>query len=135
MRILIVDDDQNIRKMLVRGLGLLGHETHEAENGKQALEAIENIQADIVLTDVFMPVMDGFEFLCELRRRGKEIPAIALSGGGKSLHGDLFLRVAEKLGVCCSLQKPFSITEVCLALDACAYKQPNGFNTEQAEAN
>ncbi len=123
MRILIVDDDDNVRKMLVRGLTLLGHEVISADNGRTALEVLAETGVDLVMTDMFMPEMDGFEFLKELRLRLPDVPAIALSGGGTGMPGDIFLRVARKLGVFCTLQKPFSLTEVSMAIDALLQQQ------------
>lgn len=120
MRILIVDDDHDVRKMLQRGLALMGHETLIAENGILALSLLHQQAVDLVLTDIFMPEMDGFEFLRELRNRKPEIPAIAFTGGGQGMNGDFFLQVATKLGVFCTLQKPFSLTEVSMAIEACA---------------
>ena len=120
MRILIVDDDHDVRKMLQRGLTLMGHETLVAENGLLALTLLRQQEIDLVLTDIFMPEMDGFEFLRELRNRHPEIPAIAFTGGGQGMNGDFFLQVATKLGVYCTLQKPFSLTEVSMAIEACA---------------
>lgn len=120
MRILVVDDDHDVRKMLQRGLTLMGHETLIAENGVLALSMLHQQEVDLVLTDIFMPEMDGFEFLRELRNRKPEVPAIAFTGGGQGMNGDFFLQVATKLGVFCTLQKPFSLTEVSMAIEACS---------------
>lgn len=118
MQILVADDDPSIRKMLDRGLSLLGHEILEASNGKEALAVVTTHALDLVITDMFMPVMNGFEFLYELRSSGNGIPVIAISGGGRYMDQELFLSLAHKLGVACTLLKPFSLTEVDMALEA-----------------
>lgn len=66
--ILIVDDSKVIRKVAQRILQSLGFLTREAENGLEALHACKAMMPDAVLLDWNMPVMDGMEFLQELRR-------------------------------------------------------------------
>ncbi len=66
--LLVVDDDENNRDMLVRRLGKAGYTITTAENGEQALEAIENTAFDLALVDVMMPGIDGFEVLARLRK-------------------------------------------------------------------
>jgi len=130
MRILIVDDDHDVRRMLHRGLAIMGHQVLVAENGTVALSLLGEREVDLVLTDLFMPEMDGFEFLKELRRHNTSLPAIALSGGGQGMSGDFFLKIASKLGVHCTLQKPFSLTEVSMAIESCMLQRLE--TTEQA---
>lgn len=129
MHILIVDDDQDIRKMLQLGLTLMGHNVQTAENGVLALERVDQEEFDLLLVDVFMPEMDGFELLGELRSREFDVPIIALSGGGNGMSGNFYLKIAQKFGVFCTLQKPFSLTELGMAIDACLVK--NAQNQER----
>ncbi len=67
-RALVVEDDESTRLMLVRALKGEGWEVVEATNGKVGLERIQDISADLILLDLMMPEMDGFEFLARLRR-------------------------------------------------------------------
>lgn len=129
MRILVVDDDHDVRKMLHRGLAIMGHKVFVAENGALALSLLREREFDLVLTDIFMPEMDGFEFLKELRKHHACLPAIALSGGGQGMSGEFFLNIARRFGVYCTLQKPFSLTEVSMAIESCMQWQ-----TEPREA-
>ncbi len=117
MRILLVDDDINIIKALSKGLILLGHDVLAAENGSQALEIVRNATPDMIITDIFMPEMDGFELMRAVRQEYPGLPVIALSGGGAGLSPDLFLRMTQKLGVTRTLLKPCSLTEVAMAID------------------
>lgn len=80
--ILIVDDNQRDRSLIVAALQDEGHLTLEAENGKQALEIFrqKSDHIDLVLTDIVMPVMDGVELLCQLRQISPITKVLLLSG-------------------------------------------------------
>lgn len=78
-RILIVDDDEKIISMLRRGLAFEGYEVHTASNGAEGLKAIMNEEPDMVILDVMMPQVDGFEALRRLREGGSKIPVLMLT--------------------------------------------------------
>ena len=79
--ILIVDDDQNIRKVLELHLTKAGYTVEHAENGKRCLQLLAENQPDLILMDLFMPVMDGMEAVKEIRKSYKRgvLPVIILS--------------------------------------------------------
>jgi two-component system chemotaxis response regulator CheY len=84
MNILVVDDSATVRAMLARALrisGYRGSRILEASNGKEALEKLKEGGADIVFSDIRMPVMDGFNLLREMCRDNKlkAIPVVAMS--------------------------------------------------------
>jgi len=81
-RVLSIDDDRNVRENIVAYLEDSGFDVVEAENGRQGLEEFERSAPDIVLVDLRMPVMDGMQFLAELRKISKRIPVIVVSGVG-----------------------------------------------------
>ncbi|MDF2508840.1 MAG: DNA-binding response regulator [Microbacterium sp.] len=78
-RILIVEDEPRIAAFVSRGLEAAGYETLLVEDGPEGLEAALRGDADLVLLDVGLPTMDGFELLRELRSRGSAIPVIMLT--------------------------------------------------------
>ena len=77
--ILVVDDDRNTRRLLRAVLEEARYEVSEAENGEQALERMDEQQIDLVILDVMMPVMDGYEFVRTLREAGSELPVLMVS--------------------------------------------------------
>jgi CheY-like chemotaxis protein len=72
---LVVEDDGETRELFARSLKKEGWSVGEAENGREALERVEEQRPDVILLDLMMPVMDGFQFVMELRKR-KDIPFI-----------------------------------------------------------
>ena len=87
-RILLVDDEQDIRDVLQMALLDAGYEVQVAENGKTALECFQCEQPPIVITDIKMPVMDGIELLKRLKRENPETEVIMITG-----HGDMDLAI------------------------------------------
>jgi CheY-like chemotaxis protein len=79
-RLLIVDDDEAIRQVTADSLRELGYQIETAEDGAAALEVIGAFQPDLVITDLRMPKMSGFELLEILRSRFPRMPVIAMSG-------------------------------------------------------
>jgi len=81
-RVLIVDDDERQRSALVAMLSDGDFETQVAADGQEALERLSAFEADVIVADLVMPRMDGFELLRRLKERGDLTPAIALTGFG-----------------------------------------------------
>jgi DNA-binding NtrC family response regulator len=81
-RILIVDDDGLQRKALAAMLADSGFELQLASDGREALERLTTFNADVIVTDLVMPRMDGSELLRHLKERGDLTPSIALTGFG-----------------------------------------------------
>lgn len=80
MRVVVVDDDQDIRLLLVTSLGLAGFEVvGEAAHGVEAVEVVEKLQPDGVVLDVMMPVMDGLTALPEIKRVAPTINVVVYS--------------------------------------------------------
>ncbi|MFG1691147.1 response regulator [Gemmatimonadota bacterium] len=116
--ILIIDDEGSVREILRRLLERVGHTVYEAADGKTALRMYAGNPTDLVITDIFMPEMDGIEFLIRVREAFPEARIIALSGGGfMPLSGGGFigkeevLQDAAQLGAVGILEKPFSVEE------------------------
>ena len=78
-KVLLVDDERNLRGTLARALKLEGYATVEAEDGEQALQRLAEEPVDAVLLDLQMPGRDGFSVLEALRERGITVPVIPLA--------------------------------------------------------
>ena len=111
-RMLLVDDEPKMRRVLDIMLRSMGHESEQAGDGLEALAAIEAGNFDLVLTDLRMPRMDGLEFLRELRQRGEDVPVIVLTA-----YGTIESAVeAMKLGASDYIIRPFEIAAVEMAV-------------------
>jgi CheY-like chemotaxis protein len=77
--VLVVDDDPDIRELLFTALEDEGFEVVPAGNGHEALAIIETFRPDVIVLDLMMPVMDGWQFAAELRSRDEDIPIVLLS--------------------------------------------------------
>ena len=76
-----VDDDEMVRRGVRHALAPIGWQVTEAENGQVAVEALATAQPDVIILDLMMPKMDGFEFLDELRSRPdwQDIPVVVIT--------------------------------------------------------
>lgn len=120
-RILLIDDDASLRKMLRLTLLELGHTVIEACNGREGLQACAVTPVDLVLTDIIMPEKEGLETIMEMRRTDPHTRIVAMSGGGRMVGKD-YLALARRLGANRVLEKPFTTEEmeaaIAAALDA-----------------
>ncbi len=105
-RILIIEDDDLLRDVLAHALRLTGHVVSEATNGLDGVRRFREEPADLVLTDLVMPVQEGVETIMELRRVRKDLPIIAMSGGLP--NSTLYLKIAAGIGAQRLLAKPFT---------------------------
>lgn len=110
-RILVIEDEDMVRMTIKQILEKAGHEVDVASNGKHGLERQEANPADIVVTDIIMPEMDGVETTIELRSRFPQTKIIAISGGGR-VHNLSFLEHAQQMGADVILPKPFTRDEL-----------------------
>ncbi len=105
-RILVVDDEEQIRSMLTQMLEHEGYEVHAAENGEEGMTLIGRYTFDLVITDMIMPVKDGLKFIMELVREYPDLKIMAISGGG-AIKAERYLTMASYLGDIATLEKPF----------------------------
>jgi len=105
-RILVIDDDPAVRTTVRLLLERAGYEIVEAGNGKEAGRLLDG--ADLVITDLLMPEVDGVDLLGTIRREGRRVPVIAMSGGGK-VDSKSYLEVARALGAFATIAKPFEL--------------------------
>ena len=116
LRILIIDDDPDVRRVLGAMLSALGHEFTSAEDGLKGLEAYRAGTFDIVITDIMMPGQAGLETIGELRRHNPDVRVIAISGGGRIQGPEDVLIQASSLGAQATLGKPFRLADLKRAL-------------------
>jgi CheY-like chemotaxis protein len=110
-KVLVIDDDAAMRRMVVRALSAKGHDVAEAENGQDGLAAMELAKPAVVITDILMPKTEGIETITKAKERFPKTKIIAISGGGIS-RNLMFLDVARALGVDATLAKPFRPAEL-----------------------
>ena len=111
-RILVIDDEPQVRTVLLKSLEFDGYQVTDAPNGKVGMKLLREEPLDLVITDIVMPEKEGLETIGELRRYFPETKIIAISRGGRSLKADYVLHTAETLGAHCTLLKPFGIEEL-----------------------
>lgn len=110
-RILVVDDEDDVRELVCRMLEQDGYEAVPAAGGRQALERLGMLAPDLVITDVVMPEVDGFEVLLKLKGLAPAVSTLVMSGGGR-LAPEFYLETARRFGVSAVLRKPFTRAEM-----------------------
>jgi CheY-like chemotaxis protein len=114
-RVLIADDDPDVRETLRKVLVKHGYQVDVAADG-QALLALHRKQpADVLLIDIYMPGVDGLEAMIRLESEFPAAKIIAISGGGFRDGADV-LTMATRLGAVRTVAKPFTVDEVVRAV-------------------
>jgi CheY-like chemotaxis protein len=119
--ILVVDDDPYILELIRIRLTQVGDSITCAGNGAEAIEAIAHTTFDAVVTDILMPVRDGFEVIGEVRRQQPNARIIAMSGGGRAPR-DEYLDLARGMGAHAVLAKPFNDPQLTAAIETALTK-------------
>ncbi len=115
MKIYLVDDDARLRDALRDVLLRAGHEVLVDSNGLTAVQQLRNWPADLIVCDMLMPDVEGFEVLRTLRRNAIHTKFIMISGASGELSE--FLERAPLLGADAVLQKPFTPQELLDLID------------------
>lgn len=115
-RVLVADDEDSIRLLLLRGLRRAGFELLEARDGQEAIEKLDAADFDVVILDLMMPRVDGFgvvNHLIETKPRMLEktvvVTAFPKAAAKERLHH-----------LCCILSKPFEMAELIAVVEECA---------------
>jgi CheY-like chemotaxis protein len=117
-RILLVEDSPDVSLTVREILAASGHSVVEAASGKQALEKLKAGAFDAIVTDVWMPEMDGIAFLKEVRGAGNKIPIVVISGGAPNAPLSYTAPLASTFGANVVLYKPFEKAELLNALNS-----------------
>lgn len=132
--ILVVDDDQMVRMAVEILLVRHGFEVTMADGGESGLRALENAAFDLMIVDIFMPHMRGFESIRIFHERAPAVPLIAMSGyafANLDSPAPDFLRMALELGAARCLRKPFSPGALLTVVNEClAEIRPRGVSSQ-----
>ena len=121
-RILIVDDDPLVSLSIKVALEREGFAAAVADGGVTGLKALESATFDLLIIDIFMPHMHGFESIRVFHQRAPNVPLIAISGYAFSYHNSPapdFLRMAIELGATRCLRKPFTPAALLAVIKDC----------------
>ena len=127
-KILIVDDDENICELLNLYLKKDGFDTSIAYNGRQAVELAEKYNPDLILLDIMLPELDGWQVCREIRKKS-EVPIIMLTAKGETFDKILGL----ELGADDYVTKPFDTKEVVARIKAVLRRSSESEKTEKTE--
>lgn len=114
--ILVIDDDPWIIKLFKQILETAGHTVDTAADGQEGIEIFRNHQADLIITDMVMPVKDGLRTIIEIEKEFKNVKVIAISGGG-IIEPDRYLSLAESIGTKKTLTKPITKDDLIKAVN------------------
>ena len=108
--ILVVDDEEAVRRLVKDALELAGYSVLEGSSGQEAVDLYRSNPTDLVLMDILMPGQDGFETIKHLCKEFPEVKIIAMTGGADTLGVGSILDLAKLLGARRTLSKPFHLT-------------------------
>jgi len=115
-RVLLIDDDVALLGLMAHAFAAKGYTVLTAENGRKGLRALDDYAADLVVTDIVMPEMEGIGAILQIRRRPKPPKIVAISGAGPGGRRD-YLSWAKHLGADEVLAKPFRMSQILALAD------------------
>ncbi len=104
-KILVIDDDVQVRSLISKFVEIAGHDVVAAEDGVDGMKCFKSDTYDAVITDIIMPHKEGLETIVELKQHNPDIPIIVISGGGR-VEPDDYLKLAKIRGASVILKKP-----------------------------
>jgi DNA-binding NtrC family response regulator len=113
LKILVVDDDEDLRELIVQIFDSAEFETFSAKNGREAFRIFETTKLDVVLSDVRMPEMDGVNLLKRIKEKNNILPVVFLITG----YSDLNPEEAKKYGAVGLVTKPFDRDSLMIAIE------------------
>ena len=114
-KILVAEDEAQLLEALKRVLSCDGHTVTAAANGAAAIELLKESVFDLVVLDMIMPDVDGFEVLDYIRGHNMNTPVLVMSGGGRRADYS-FLQMAQQLGATSAIKKPFKLASLLKAV-------------------
>jgi two-component system chemotaxis response regulator CheY len=131
--ILVVDDEDQIRRLICETLERAGYHVREARDGKEALSLYRLAPADLVIMDILMPDQDGLETTVALRRESPDVKIIVITGGSDMIGILNYLDVAKMLGAHSTLQKPFEMKALLETIQAELQTRPHAAYSLRAQ--
>lgn len=111
-RILVVDDEENMRFMIREMLEEDSHEVTEASSGKEAITEFRRTPVDLVITDLVMPDKNGLDLIMDIKQDYPSVAILAISGGG-GVNGRFdYIPIAELIGASSVMRKPFKLADL-----------------------
>src|SRR5690348_3388356 len=110
-RVLVVDDDTDLRETVAEALRDAGWEVDLAEDGERALALVSHTPPDVVLLDLLMPRWSGRDFVAGLRRLHRDVPIVVFTAGRQTRE------IASQLGTPFFIEKPFELPALLAVLD------------------
>jgi len=116
--ILLVEDSPEVSMSVREILESAGHTIEDAASGKQALDVLAGAKFDVIVSDIWMPEMDGIALLKEIRGAGNEIPVVVISGGAPNAPLTYTAPLASTFGANIVIYKPFEKDELLNAVNS-----------------
>jgi two-component system, NtrC family, phosphoglycerate transport system response regulator PgtA len=132
VKIVVIEDHPDHLDYLATLLRRCGYAVDAFLSARAALRHIERERPGLVITDVFMPAMDGFEVLKDLKRARPDLPIIAVSGSGPQ-DRSLFLDAMQQLGARAGLSKPLDMHALLDAVERLTGAPPQPHPPRRAE--
>lgn len=117
-RIQVIDDDEQVRETLKTLLEAAGHSVSETGNGRRGVELYRQYPADLIITDIHMPEMNGIEIIQEIQQINSDAKVIVMSGGGEVLSMDKLYMTEALKSVKAEFQKPLNVKKLLQTVDA-----------------
>ena len=130
-KVIVVDDEKNLRLVVQKELTRQGHEVEIATNGEEAWSHLEERDFDVMLSDIDMPIMDGMELLRRVRENMQNPPEVIMLTGHASVETAI---EAMKLGAYDYLTKPYRITELSMLVSQAAEKHELRVDNQRLKA-
>lgn len=123
LTVMVVDDNAIFLEFVENLLERLGFATLSAPDGQQCLDTMAKATVDLVLTDIFMPEMDGIELMRHISERHTQVPVVGMTGDFGRVKRP-YLRAMEALGAKAVLAKPFTSDELISVLGQITDEKP-----------
>ncbi len=115
--ILLVEDSPEVSLTVREILASAGHTVEDAASGKEAIKCLKAGKFDAIVSDIWMPEMDGIALLKEIRGAGNNIPVVVISGGAPNAPLTYTAPLAATFGANVVVYKPFEKAELLKAVD------------------